>query len=416
MATPQELLDRLEVFGTRLGLDRVQELLRSLGEPQARLDVVLVAGTNGKGSTSAMLSSIGSAAGYRTGLYTSPHLESVRERIRVNGGAITEERLAAVLGRVLEAADGSATYFEALTAAALVEFVDRGVELAVLEVGLGGRLDATNVVDPMLSVITEIGLDHREHLGDTLAEIATEKAGILRAGVPALGAVSDREAREAIERRAEELGTTVEWVVGGAPEEGRPPLRLPGAHQLDNLALAVRVAERLARLGWKRIDRASIEAGVAGCRWPGRLEWVDLAAAGRVLLDGAHNPSAARALGRYLEEAVDDFTLVFGALADKEVERMLPALAKGAERVVFTTPRSPRAIPPEELAARMELQAEVVPEPLEAVKQALGWGRPVVVCGSLYLVGEVRARLREAFGVPPAAAELATFRPETASD
>ncbi len=424
MASSQELLDRLELFGTRLGLRRIRELLGRLGDPQLEVPVVLVAGTNGKGSTAALLAAIVGAAGYRTGLYTSPHLESVRERIRVDGVAILESSLSAALERVLGAGQETPTYFEALTAVALVEFERREVELAVLEVGLGGRLDATNVADPVLSLITEIDLDHQQHLGATLGEIAREKAGILRPGVPALAWVTAQAASETLERLAADLPTRLRFVgresTVARGEDGTVELRtvggsyrlqpsLVGRHQDGNLALAVSAAETLAGIGWQGIDLGAITEGVADCSWPGRLEWVELGDARRVLLDGAHNPSAARALREYLEEQVADYTLLFGALRDKDVGEMLPLLGGGATRVVLTTPASPRAIPPEELLSLLpEGSAEVVPDPRDALVAALDSARPVVVCGSLYLVGAIRAELRRAFGVPPAAADERT--------
>ena len=416
------LLSDLEQFGTRLGLAGVRSLLSRLGHPERRLDVVLVAGTNGKGSTAALLSSVASAAGYRTGLYTSPHLESVRERIRVDGVAIDRDRLQGVLAAVLDAAEGSSTYFEVLTAAALVEFAEREVELAVLEVGLGGRLDATNVCDPVLSLITEIGLDHQEHLGSSTAEIAAEKAGVLRADVPGLARVSDPEARASLERRARELGTEMRFVDESARSLGRESVELElgcryrlqsslvGRHQLGNVALAVAAAESLGDLGWSKIDRVAIERGVSGSRWPGRLEWVE-AGSGRVLLDGAHNPDAAEALASHLREFVGDYTLVFGALGDKDVEGMLAPLARSAAQVVLTRVRSPRAVEPVELEVLVPGAAEVVARPIDAVLRALESALPVVVCGSLYLVGEVRSELRRRYGVPEGAADLATYVP-----
>jgi dihydrofolate synthase/folylpolyglutamate synthase len=423
LASSQELLDGLELFGIRLGLERIRELLVRLGDPQLAVPVVLVAGTNGKGSTAALLAAIATAAGYHTGLYTSPHLQSVRERIRVDGVSISEPGLSAALERVLGA--GTATYFEALTAAALVEFERREVELAVLEVGLGGRLDATNVADPVLSLITEIALDHQEHLGATLAEIAREKAGILRPRVPALAWVSAPPARQALERVAAELPSGLRFVDRecglGRGRDGAVELRtarrsyrlrprLVGSHQYGNLALAVCGAETLAGIGFERIARREIEEGVAGCFWPGRLEWVESGSEVRVLLDGAHNANSAGALREYLDEQVPDYTLLFGVLRDKEVGRMLPELAATAAHTVLTTPASPRAVPPGELLPLVRRGAAVVvPDPRAALEVALATGRPVVVCGSLYLVGAIRSELRRAYGTPPPAEDEPTY-------
>ncbi len=429
MASPQELLDRLELFGIRLGLENTRRLLTRVGEPQDGLAVVLVAGTNGKGSSACMLSSIATAAGYRTGLFTSPHLESVRERIRVDGVAISDAQLSESLRLVLAAADrlgeGSATYFEALTVAALVHFARQEVELAVLEVGLGGRLDATNATEPALSLITEIGLDHREHLGETVHEIAAEKAGILRRGSPALAWVTDPAARRSLSARATEVGARLRFVsddcsirplAGEAGVELTTPTAayrlapaLAGGHQRGNLALAVSAAEALAAAGWRRFGATAVRAGVSGCRWPGRLEWVDLGATGRVLLDGAHNPHAAQALAGYLASIEGGKTLVFGALEGKDVAGMLAPLAGLAERIVLTTPESPRAIEPRQLARHLPgRRAEVIARPHGALAAALRSPHAVVVCGSFYLVGACRSELTRRFGIPPPAVELST--------
>lgn len=424
MVRASQLLARLESFGTRLGLDKTRELLRRCGDPQEGLAVVLVAGTNGKGSTAALLASILTAAGYRTGLYTSPHLESVRERLRVDGVAIEEAALRRSLEAVLAAGDGEAqaapTYFEALTVAALLYFARADVDIAVLEVGLGGRLDATNATEPVLSLISEIGLDHQEHLGSSLAEIAVEKAGILRSGRAALGWVSEAEARDALAARAAEVGAALGFVNSEGATAARASadaegadlfLRLPGAHQRANLALAVSGARQLGSNGWSRIDTGAIRFGVAGCRWPGRLEWVDLGERGRVLLDGAHNPLAADALAAYLSGRPDSYTLLYGALEDKRSECMLPSLAGCAEQILLTRVPSPRTEEPEALARLLpERRVRIVERPSDALVAGVLEEGPLVVCGSLYLVGEVRAELRRRFGEPPPAAEVRTSK------
>jgi len=299
-------------------------------------------------------------------------------------------------------------------------------------VGLGGRLDATNAAEPVLSLITEIGLDHREHLGETLAEIAAEKAGILRRDRPAVAWVGDREARGAIEDAAADLGARLRFASDlcrieqplGAAGQGRSTVELAtaagvyrarlsllGRHQLPNVALAVAAAEELAALGWSRIDGATVEAGLGACRWPGRLEWVGAGPGGeRFLLDGAHNPAAIEALVGYLSEHLPRYVLIFGALREKEVAGMLPALAAAAERVILTAPNSPRAIEPAELAALVtSRRPEVVSDAAGALAAALGSAQPIVVTGSLYLVGEMRSELRRRFGKPRPAAEIATY-------
>ena len=407
---PDQILSRLEKLGIRLGLDSVRQLLAGFGSPQLHYRTVLVAGSNGKGSTSALLASMASAAGWKTGLYTSPHLESVEERLRIDGRAIPPGELAELLERIIESAGTDPTYFEAVTAAAFLWFSEREVDLAVMEVGMGGRLDATNVCEPELSLITSISLEHKEHLGDTLAAIAREKAGTFRPGRPALVWLEDPEPSESVRRVAEELGTDLRF----APElvriqrEGQRvrlttpkgehdlELALPGKHQARNLALAVLAAEELG------ISPEAIVEGARSCRWPGRLEWVELPQDRRVLLDAAHNPEGAAALAEYLEGPVD---LLFGALGDKDVSEMLVPLAKKARKIILTTPASDRARPPEELASLLggREEVEVVPHLGQALDHALQPGTRLVVCGSIYLIGEVRKQLREWFGVPPRA-------------
>ncbi len=374
-----------------------------------------MAGSNGKGSTSALLAAMSSAAGLRTGLYTSPHLESVEERLRIDGRAISPDELAGLLERIVETA--SPTYFEAVTAAAFLWFAERQVDLAVMEVGMGGRLDATNVCEPELSLITSISLEHREHLGDTLAAIAREKAGTFRPGRPALVWLEDPEPSAAVRTVAAELGTDLRF----APElvtirkdgqrvrlttpggEHDLELALPGAHQARNLALAVLAAEELG------IGSEAIAEGARSCRWPGRLERVDLPGDRVVLLDAAHNPEGATALAEFLDQASGPVDLLFGALGDKDAADMLGPLAKRARRIVLTTPASDRARPPEDLAALLpgRDEVEIVPDLGQALERALRPGARLVVCGSIYLIGEVRKRLRERFGVPePASAPL----------
>jgi dihydrofolate synthase/folylpolyglutamate synthase len=425
----ERLLERLEAEGIRLGLDSTRLLLDALGRPQDRYPVVLVAGTNGKGTTAALLTAMAVAAGYRTGLYTSPHLESVEERIRIDGEAIEPADLARCLRETVEAAerDGGAlpTYFEAMTVTALRWFAEREVELAVVEVGLGGRLDATNVTEPVLSLITDIDLDHHEYLGSSLTEIAIEKAGILRRERPAIAWLSAEEAEEAVTVRAEEIGARLELArrqtshetrsVPGSGQhvelrtprrEHRLRLGLLGAHQAGNLALAVLAAEKLAAVGWDRVTAEAIAAGCAACRWPGRIEPVALPGRREALLDVAHNPAGVAALVRYLEERGRPWDLLFGVLGEKSVEAMLPPLAAGPERVTLTAPASDRAVDPGKLVRLPGLhEAEVEPDPGAALERALETAadRTLVVSGSTYLVGDVRRRLRERYGEPPPA-------------
>jgi dihydrofolate synthase/folylpolyglutamate synthase len=293
----------------------------------------------------------------------------------------------------------------------------------VVEVGLGGRLDATNLADPLLSLITPIGFDHREFLGDTLAAIAREKAGILRPGRPALVWIEDAEPAESVRQVAGELGADLRFASDEVRIEAVEPrgwegqrirlatpireygLEIPllGDHQAKNLGLAVRAAEALAGLGFERLDAAAIAAGAAACRWPGRLEPVELPDGRRVLLDAAHNADGAAVLARFLDRLASPADLLFGVLADKDYGEMLPRLAARARRIVLTRPASPRAMDPADLLPLLagRENVEVEPDPGRALDRALALhGEVLVACGSIYLVGEVRRGLRERFGVP----------------
>jgi dihydrofolate synthase/folylpolyglutamate synthase len=419
---PLSILSRLEALGIKLGLERARSVLTAMGDPPRRFPAVLVAGTNGKGSTSAFLAAMARAAGYRTGLYTSPHLEQVEERLQIDGRTIEPAYFGQILSNLVVLAERETgvppTYFEAVTLAAFQWFAEEQVDLAVVEVGLGGRLDATNLCDPLLSLITPIGFDHQEYLGDTLASIAREKAGILRPGKPGLVWIEEPEAAESVREAAVAIGADlrfasaevrIEEVVAEGWTGQRVRLATPvraydlgigllGAHQAINLGLAVRAAEMLADLGFDRVDRRSIEAGAAACRWPGRLEAIALPGGRRVLLDAAHNEAGAAVLADFLDRMARPVDLLFGVLADKDYTAMLGLLAPRARRIVLTAPASPRAKDPVELAALlMGHRGEVIVEPDRdrALDRALALGGEIVVaCGSIFLIGEVRTRLR----------------------
>jgi folylpolyglutamate synthase/dihydrofolate synthase/anthranilate synthase/aminodeoxychorismate synthase-like glutamine amidotransferase len=376
-AAAAEALAGLEMFGVRLGLVRMRRLLAALGDPQRRVPAVLVAGSNGKGSTAALLAAMAAAAGYRTGLYTSPHLERVEERLRIDGRPVDGGRLGRWILEVLDAAgrvlDEPPTYFETLTAAAFAELAAAEVELAVVEVGLGGRLDATNLAEPALSLVTPISLEHREHLGDTLGAIAVEKAGVMRAGRPTVAWTAEPEVAAALGRAAREAGAGLVMgpegveIVGveprGAGEEGfwsgqrielgtargryRCDTPLLGAHQARNLAHAALAAEMLAGLdpgrgqgrghGWGRIDAAAIERGAAEVDWPGRLEpVVALPALGARPSDeaagetasGGENALGERRLPRraLLDVAHNPVTTLRAGFDEAELDRLKPDL------------------------------------------------------------------------------------------
>ncbi len=430
-SSPDPILARLELFGIRLGLDNVRAVLAALGNPQRGFPSVLVAGSNGKGSTSALLAAMASAAGYRTGLYTSPHLETVEERLRIDSRAISPARLGSLLAEAVEIAERETgtppTYFEALTVAAFRWFAQERVDLAVVEVGMGGRLDATNTCEPLLSLVTSISLEHREHLGDTLAAIAGEKAGILRRGRPALAWVEEPEAARALREAAAGRGAglrsapervTIEAIESRGWEGQRVRLATPahrddlrvallGEHQARNLGLAVLAAEALFDAGFGRLDARAIAAGAAACRWPGRLEPVSLPDGRYVLLDAAHNPEGAGVLFDSLLQVDGPVDLLFGVLADKDATAMLARLAPRIRHAVLTAPASPRARDPRELAALLEGHVsgtiEVEADAARALGRALALTErgTLAAGGSIVLVGEVRRALRERFGTPP---------------
>jgi len=406
----------------RLGLAAIDAVCERLGRPERRVPSILIAGTNGKGSTAAALSAIAKAARVRAGLYTSPHLIDVTERLRVDDEDVSRGELGEALAPVFAAADGAPaialTYFEALTAAAFVAFAERRRELAILEVGLGGRFDATNVAPASVSVVTSIGLDHTEELGPTLARIAAEKAGVFRAGRPALGRAEAAEARETLERAARAVGA--EWhdaaeeirvevdevALDGtrfrveAPDfSGALTTPLAGSHQAWNAALALRAARLLAPQVPSLSTDDAIRRGLARVRWPGRLESFRLR--GRlVLLDGCHNPEGAEALARFLAETgrVGRYAIVFGAMSDKDIEAIAARLLPIAGSVLLAPASSPRAAGAEELSRRVASarpDAEACPDVEHALRHALerSGGDPIIVAGSLYLVGEARAWL-----------------------
>jgi dihydrofolate synthase/folylpolyglutamate synthase len=367
------------------------------------------------------------AAGYRTGLYTSPHLEAVEERICLDDRPIATAHLGALLERLVGVAERETgvppTYFEALTVAAFLWFAEEGVDLAVVEVGLGGRLDATNLCAPLLSLVTSISLEHQEFLGDTLAAIAREKAGIFRPGRPGLVWIEEAEPAAALRAAAAEVRAELvfapervrfeesgEAVAGWDGQRirlsttaGRYDLRIAllGEHQRKNLALAVLAAETLAAGGFPRLTAEAIADGAATCRWPGRLETFALPEGRRLLLDAAHNAEGAAALAAFLATLGRPVDLLFGVLGDKAAAEMLATLAPHARNLVLTTPDSPRAKDAAELAALLGERPGVIVEPdpgraLDRLLDVVAAGGEVAVgCGSIYLIGNLRRRLRE---------------------
>jgi dihydrofolate synthase/folylpolyglutamate synthase len=384
-------LDALGPQKIRPGLARTRALLAALGSPEASFRTILVGGTNGKGSASVAAASVLEAAGLRVGLTTSPHLVRVNERVRLCGGDVSDAALDSALSLVA-AISGQGplrpTYFEALVVAACELFRRAQVSVGVVEVGIGGRLDATNVLDPEVSVVTNVEEDHLETLGPTLEDVAREKAGIFRPGRPALTAANGA-ALGVLGAEAARIGAGLVEVPPSPEWDDVSPL--PGAHQRSNLALGVAAARAI-----RPIDDETVRRGIAAIRWPGRLQTVRRPGRRSLLVDGAHNPAGAAALAAHLDAAglsgrVD---LVFGALSDKAVEAMFGPLAARARRVVLVAPSSPRALEPERLAERLGrrdlLRAGSLAQAVAALEEA-GNGAPILVAGSLVLAGEALA-------------------------
>lgn len=415
-----------EIKTAKFGLERIHAVLQALGRPQDRCRFVHVAGTNGKGSTCAMIESAMAGGGHHTGLFTSPHLAEPTERIRIGGQPISAADFAAAFDlvhatveRLLAAGaiDLHTTYFETVTAMAFVVFAQQATDRVVLEVGLGGRLDATNVIRPELCVITPIDFDHEQYLGRSLEAIAGEKAGILKAGAPAVFSRQRPEASGVLERRAAELGVpvarTADWSmdhleidarasrfqmagqVRGLPSTLRIHCPLAGEHQVENAATA---AVALSQLG---VAPDAIETGIARTVWPGRLEHVSQRP--EIILDGAHNPAGARALAAYIDRFYSRrrVRLIYGAMRDKAVAEIGGILFPKAWQVIVTAPHQSRALAPEALGtvadhANLQVAASLA-EALELVRDAAP-DDAIFITGSLFLVAEARTLLGVARG------------------
>ena len=399
----------LDMFGIRLGLDNVKKLFAAAGHPERSLRFIHLAGTNGKGSTGAMLECALRSAGLKTGFYTSPHLIDVRERFRVNGRTVERElfnaeteRLAGLAGEV------RGTYFEFVTVLAAMIFARENCDVVIWETGMGGRLDATNVVTPEAAVITNIALDHQQHLGNTIAEIAGEKAGIIKPGVPLFYGELVPEAKEVILKRAAENGSPAEGPLGPVTDEfeaqeldrgfiqkfmwdGRKiVLGLPGRMQRENFRIVYNVLKYFAEK-WK-FDLDTALAGLSGCRWPARLDKIGP----RLFVDGGHNPDGIRALAASLKELLpgEKFTVVFGAFKDKDVSGSLPLYRDIASGFIMIPnfEEGRKCHTPEELIAMANafgFEARSAASGKEAVDLALTRSDRVLVSGSLFLAGEV---------------------------
>lgn len=419
-----EYIQNTAKFGSNLGLDRTVKILEMLGNPQDKIKCIHVAGTNGKGSTTAMITQILRSAGYKTGMYTSPFLEEFEERIQVDGINIGKDDLAETVTEVSKAVEkvislgyDHPTEFEIITCAMFKYFCDANVDYAVVEVGLGGRLDSTNVIIPVLSVITSISLDHTGVLGNTLKEIAGEKAGIIKKGIPVVTYPQEKEAEQVIADACRRMGCEL---VSVKPESGEfletfnlsqkirvktdreiyyLTLSLLGKHQIMNCAVAVNAAEKLQEMGLK-ITREDIIRALEKVRWIGRLEV--LREEPLVVIDGAHNIEGITLLNESLKTyfRYEKLILVIGILRDKQVEEMIEMIAPQAHRVIAVTPNSGRAESAAELnevIMKYNKNSEACDDYSKAYEKALGYAGGndmILVCGSLYMIGDMRKIIR----------------------
>jgi dihydrofolate synthase/folylpolyglutamate synthase len=437
--TAVERLFALEQFGIKLGLDNIRAILAELDHPERAWKSIHIAGTNGKGSVAAMVERGLRAAGLRTGRYTSPHLDRVEERVAIDGQAVDAGSFEAVTEHVFNAVDrllegslpgrpvhrsrgeggslgeGRPTFFEVSTAVAFEIFRRARVDVAVVEVGLGGRFDATNVLSPAITAITSIAFDHERHLGHTLTEIAFEKAGIAKSGVPLVVGRLPPEAAARIAQVARDVKAPIVDAYAMTLDRTRPPLTvaLAGRHQLDNAAVAVAILEQWSA-SVSHVPADAIVTGLTKCEWPARLEWLRVPSAfarkasfgetgrdGELLIDAAHNPAGAEALASYLQDTGSErLPIVFAAMADKDLPRMIAALSPVASSFIATTVPHTRARPADRLADEIRrltavpVAAEATPE--AAVARALEQSRRAVACGSIYMIGPLRARLLDA--------------------
>lgn len=413
----------------KFGLENMRALCAALDHPEHSFRSIIVAGTNGKGSVTAMTSAALHAAGHRTARYTSPHLERLEERYVIDEQDVTPEALERAAEKAQSAVErliregilqSPPTFFECATAMAFELFRSAGVEVAVVEVGLGGRLDATNVLTPMAAAITSIDFDHQELLGGTLTSIAREKAGVIKPGIPVVVGRMPQEAARVIEdvsraQGARYIAVTEEIDASGTMVNGQTiasfgsrsegvsfsdvGLALRGRHQIDNAAVTIQLLHEIGRLGVS-VNRDAVLAGLTQARWPGRIEqstWRDAT----VILDAAHNPAGARALRQYLDEAGwGDVTFVIGVMKDKDLAGMLAPLAPIAATIICTTPPTPRALDAESLAARVaslcppHVEVRAIPDPATAIATAARPGARVVAAGSIFLIGPLRGILR----------------------
>jgi dihydrofolate synthase/folylpolyglutamate synthase len=404
----------LQRFGIKLGLKNIRRLMAELSVDLSTARIIHVAGTNGKGSVCAMVDSICRAQKYRSGLFTSPHLVTFRERIRVNGQMISKKGVASGLTSIRNLVahwQPHPTFFEVTTALALKYFSEAKIDIVILETGLGGRLDATNAVQSNVSVITGIDLDHEKWLGDSIEKIASEKAGIIKPKIPVVSAVQKKEVEVVLRKRARECESPIEFIT--TPHE-QHPVALSGAYQKQNAAIAIAALRAAKSASWTDssrgeidIDDSAIADGLANIEWPARFQkWDD-----RTIIDGAHNPAAARVLAETWREIFGDHraTLILAILSDKDLRGICQALSPISEFVLLPKIRSERATPPEELAKVLSgiapsLPYSIAPSIADALDLARAKPHPILLTGSLHFAGEALAYLR---GEPAAFEECA---------
>ena len=414
-------MDRLDPSHIDLGLDRMIQLMERLGEPHLDFKSVHIAGTNGKGSTAAFISSALGKAGYKTGLYTSPHLERFSERIKINDAEISEDDINAISDEVKAAARslpaGEPTYFEFTTAMAFVYFARQDVDIAIIETGLGGRLDATNIISPLVSVITPVALDHADYLGSTIEEVAAEKAGIIKESIPVIIGKQEAAAATILSTIAAEKGARTflydsDFKLNNSGEDcfdysgvseglNNVEISLYGAHQQENASVALACLEVLAGSGFA-LSADVLRKGVRETSWPGRFEVVS--SNPEIILDGAHNPSAAKGLAASLKNRFDGNkgVIVAGFMADKDIEGILAELAPLASTIILTRPSEDRAFDPAGGASEIKkslkrCETTVIPDIKEAIDKGIMLAKEksfIIITGSLYTVGEARTILK----------------------
>lgn len=415
-----ESMYKLRRFGIKLGLETIKSILADLGNPQEGFACIHVAGTNGKGSIASSLSSILAASGYRVGLYTSPHLVKFNERISINNKPVADKNVVDAYNAVKNAdyGDREPTFFEFATAMAFYEFGKARVDWAVIETGMGGRLDATNIINPALSIISNIALEHQAYLGDTIAQIAGEKGGIIKKSIPVVSGVSQKSAIKVIKGIAKKYSAPLyqfgdDFRGAGTEKDGfsyfgsysgivkqwhNMRSGLAGEHQIDNAAIALAACEVLISSGVE-LPEQKIREGLENTSWPGRLELICKAPI--ILLDGAHNLEAAQKLAGYLSASLNDrkITLVIGILDDKPYEDMLACLIPFCSRVILTQPKIDRSLSPDKLypmAKKFAFDVSIISDVGAAVKHAVETALPeeaVCIAGSLYVVGEAKQAL-----------------------